>query len=1093
MVDTRKTTNGLQVIGEGTGIGKSTLPMVGYLGKNCNPVERTAHEYCPVCKEKGQIQVLRTYRINFQESIFLCENPQCIYPLGFKPINSIITSTDSENHQVPSTHQKRKLCDISDCSPVESHTKKARINNVVNVEHTIKTDPVFKCYQNGLSLPKSSLPDVLQNDEQKPSNNVESCVQKVDCEPTTSTKNYQESPPKTSGPRTQLLPNSEFCSTTSEILLKDDKGSTNNTDLCLQWRNMHNLCWLDCILSALVHLETLKVALAEEYNDGKCLLQNLLTKYNRATALLNTCKRSEVKDVLPRAESSLNEIRNSIFTQLQPQLKCELGKKESPVFALPLLLKLDQQAEKLFFHSFSWKFECMCCGYKYQDRFRKTLTTFTNIVPDWHPLNAVHIGPCNNCSDRAQRRQMILEKVPSILMLHFVEGLPHNNLKNYSFQFEESSYEISSVVQYQTNKKHFITWSLNPDGNWLECDDLKGPYCKRHERFEVPPSQIHIVIWEKKTSHAEELDSQFQSKNIEDTPLNKVQSNSTVLHCDFGNAVDKIPADHHQEDPVRAPDKKQQRVAEEESVVHHGLENLAHDDLVALMLEETEVDSEGKSLPNGQMVGDHLSFEMGTLQQQESAFSPNTSYTGEFTGTSLAVNSKCMLYENSSICLPLEELNLSNITPSLPKSHDPNSSDTSLAPRTDGRTNVCNGEHGLNSELQLNKKLSPIQNIMQKSPDLKDANKIVNSQVANSAAANNSIQPSRKDPKRGFVGSWVKKLLSKNSSFMPSSASALKNERSCRTPSVQRISEVRLPVKGPSNFGGFQSKAANKTTETPKSGVPQSNNTHPMSNFKGFSQSTRLPTASHITTEGPTWNKSGSTSGKMTQFHSPSCNSGKSDESDSDKAKKLRLKLLKKLNAKKKKLASLDKLAVEQMKHEKHVSEDVSTPSQTESHSDNELLQSFLRELQYQIDVADNESEFNVNSVPGCTSHSNSDEILAELLSPTSTVASLEAPKSEDECMYMEMVDSSVAVAASHEKTSVPQAAATSEDHNYYSPVKDSSSELHTVGKPSVKKLAFGSPTREDILEDLFSISAPSSMAGDIDLPHFDETLFEAW
>ncbi|NWH80083.1 USPL1 isopeptidase, partial [Piaya cayana] len=1090
-VDTRKTTNGLQVIGEGTGVGKSTLHMVGYLGKNCNPVETTAHEYCPVCKEKGQIQVLRTYRINFQESIFLCENPQCIYPLGFKPINSIITSTGSENHQVPSTHQKRKFCDISDCSPVESHTKKARINNVVNVEHTIKTDPVVKCYQNGLSLPKSSLPDVLQNDEQKPSNNMESCMQKVDCETTTNTKNYQKSPPKTSGPSTQLLPNSEFCST-SEILIKDDKGSTNNTDLCLQWRNVHNLCWLDCILSALVHLETLKVALAEEYNDGKCLLQNLLTKYNRANALLNTCKRSEVKDVLPRAESSLNEIRNSMFTQLQPQLKCELGEKESPVFALPLLLKLDQQAEKLFLHSFLWKFECMCCGYRYQDRFRKTLTTFTNIVPDWHPLNAVHIGPCNNCSDRAQRRQMILEKLPSVLMLHFVEGLPHNNLKNYSFQFEESSYEISSVVQYQTNKKHFITWCLNPDGNWLECDDLKGPYCKRHERFEVPPSQIHIVIWEKKTSHAEELDSQFQSKNIEDIPLNKVQSNSTVLHCDFDNAVDKIPADHHQEDPVRTPDKKLQRVGEEESVVRHGLENLGHDDLVALMLEEMEVDSEGKSLPNGQMVGDHLSFEMGTLQQQESAFSPNTSYTGEFTGTSLAVDSKCMLYENSSICLPLEELNLSNITPSVPSSHDPNSSDTPLAPRTDGRTNVYNGEHGLNSELQLNKKLSPIKNIMQKSHDLKDANKIINSQVANSAAANNSIQPSRKDPKRGFVGSWVKKLLSKNSSFMPSSASALKNERSCRTPSMQRISEVRLPVKGPSNFGGFQSKAANKT-ETLKSVVPQSNNTHPMSNFKGLSQSSRLPTAGHITTEGPTWNKSGSTSGKMTQFHSPSCNSGKSDESDSDKTKKLRLKLLKKLNAKKKKLASLDRLAVEQMKHEKRVSEDVSTPSRTESHSDSELLQSFLRELQYQIDVAGNESEFNVNSVPGCTSHSNSDEILAELLSPTSTVASLEAPKSEDECMYMEMVDSSVAVAASDEKTSVSQAIATSEDHNYYSPVKDSNSELHTVSKPSVKKLAFGSPTREDILEDLFSISAPSSMEGDIDLPHFDETLFEAW
>ncbi|XP_075276173.1 SUMO-specific isopeptidase USPL1 isoform X1 [Opisthocomus hoazin] len=1090
MMDTQKTTNGLQVIEGGTGIGKSTLHMVGYLGKNCSPVETTAHEYCPVCKEKGQIQVLRTYRINFQESIFLCENPQCIYPLGYKPLNNIITPADSENHQGPSTHKKRKLCDTSDFSPIELHPKKARTNNVVNVDHTINTDPVVKCYQNSLCIPKSRVHDVLQNDRQKPTNNVESCVQKLDFE----TTNYQESPPKTSSPRTQLMPNSELCSTAPEILLRDDKGSTNNTDLCLQWRNTHNLCWLDCILSALVHLETLKFALAEEYNDGKCLLQKLLTKYNQASVLLNACKRSKVKDVLPKAESHLNEIRSRIFTQLQLRLKCEFGKKESPVFALPLLLQLDQQAEKLFLHSFSWKFECVRCGYKYQDRVRKTLTTFTSIIPDWHPLNAVHVGPCNNCSDRSQRRQMIFEKIPSILMLHFVEGLPHNNLKNYAFQFEEDTYQVTSVVQYQTDKQHFITWSLNPDGTWLECDDLKGPYCKRHKRFEVPPSEIHIVIWERKSSHVpEELNSQFQSKYIEDFPLNDVQSNSTVLHCGLDNTVDKIPAEHHKEDSVRTPDKKQQQLAEDESVVHHGLENLAHGDLVTLMLEEIQADSEGKLLPNGRMVENNL-VEMGIPQQQESAFSPNTPYTGEFTGTSLAVNNKCTLYENSSICLPVEELRPANITPSVPKKHNPNQSDSSLAQRTDDRTNLPNGEHELNSELQLNKKLSPVENITQKSPDFKDASS--NSQVANSSASSNSFQPSHKEQKRGFVGSWVKKLLSKNTSFMPSSASALKNERSCRTPSMQKMSEVRLPVKGASNFGGFQSRGTNKTTETPKSVASQSKNAHLLSNFKGFSQSTRLPTASHTTTEGPTWNKSGSmlsTSGKVTQFHSPSYNSGKAEESDSDKTKKLRLKLLKKLNAKKKKLASLDRLAVEQMKNEKPVNGDASAPSQVAPHNDSELLQSFLRELQYQIDVAGNESEFSANSVSGCTSRNNNDEILAELLSPTSTVASLEAPKSEDECKYMEMVDSSVAATASDEKASVPHAAVTSEDHNYYSPVKDTNSELHTINKPSVKKLTFESPTREDILEDLFSISAPSSMAGDIDLPHFDETLFETW
>ncbi|NXN90418.1 USPL1 isopeptidase, partial [Bombycilla garrulus] len=1100
-MDTRKTTNGLQVIGEGTGIGKSTLHMVGYLGKNCNRVETTAHEYCPVCKEKGQIQGLRTYRLNFQESISLCENPQCIYPLGYKPLNSIITSAGSENHQVPSAHKKRKLGDTSCFSADESDPKKARrkegTNNVLNVEHTINADSIVKGYQNSLSIPKASLDDALQNGQQNPGNHVGSCVQKVDFETTTRTTSCQESPPKTSSPKTQLLPNTELLSTASEISLKEDKGSTNKRDFCLQWRNIRNVCWLDCILSALVHLETLKSALADEYNDGKCLLQKLLTKYNQASILLNTCKSGKVKDVLPKAESQLNEIRNVIFTELQPLMKCELGNKENPVSALQLLLQVDQQAEKLFLHSFSWKFECVHCGHEYQDRLKKTLTTFTNVIPDWHPLNAVHIGPCNNCGNTSQKRQMILEGVPSILALHFVEGLPHNNLEKYSFQFEEDTYQITSVVQYQTEKKHFISWSLNPDGTWIECDDLKGPYCKRHKRFEVPASEIHIVIWEKKASCVpEELNSQFQSKNSEDLPLNNIHSNPTVLQCGFDNTVDKTPAEHHEEDSVRTPEKKQQQVAEDEGIVHHGLENLADGDLVTVMLEEIHVNSEDKSLPKERMVGNDVLNGWGTPQQQEPAFSLSTPYTGEFAGTSVALNNKSVLHENSSTCLPLEELNPVNITPPVPRNDDPDPSDSSPSQLND-RTNLANGEHGLNSELLLNKKLLAVENTIQKSPDLKGASKnVVNSQVDSSSGASNSVQPSHNERKGGFVGSWVKKLLSKNNTFMPSSASALKNERSCKTPSVQKISEVRLPVKGASNFGGFQSRGTKKTTETPKLLAPQSNKTHPLSNFKGFSQSTCLPTANHTTVVGPTWNKSESmlgTSGNMTQFPSPRYNSGTAEDSDSDKTKKLRLKLLKKLNAKKKKLASLDRLAVEQIKQEKPVSGEVSTPSQTESQNHSELLQSFLKELQYQINVRGSEPEFSANAVPGCTGHDNTDEILAELLSPALTVASLEAPKSEDECMYMEMVHGSVAAAVPNGNTSVPQAAVTSEDHNYYSPVKDSNSELEAINKHSVKKLSFESPTRDDILEDLFSISAPSSMAGDIDLPHFDETLFETW
>lgn len=52
-----------------------------------------------------------------------------------------------------------------------------------------------------------------------------------------------------------------------------------------------------------------------------------------------------------------------------------------------------------------------------------------------------------------------------IFMVHFVEGLPQNDLQRYVFHLEGCLYQIKSVIQYQANN-HFITWILDADG---EC------------------------------------------------------------------------------------------------------------------------------------------------------------------------------------------------------------------------------------------------------------------------------------------------------------------------------------------------------------------------------------------------------------------------------------------------------------------------------------------------------------------------------------------------------------------------------------------------------------------------------------------------
>lgn len=74
----------------------------------------------------------------------------------------------------------------------------------------------------------------------------------------------------------------------------------------------------------------------------------------------------------------LFEVLKGYFKYLVTIFFCPIfeGNMENPVFALQLLLQLDQQAEKLFLHSFSWKFECMCCGHKYQDRWDFYISSF---------------------------------------------------------------------------------------------------------------------------------------------------------------------------------------------------------------------------------------------------------------------------------------------------------------------------------------------------------------------------------------------------------------------------------------------------------------------------------------------------------------------------------------------------------------------------------------------------------------------------------------------------------------------------------------------------------------------------------------------
>lgn len=174
-----------------------------------------------------------------------------------------------------------------------------------------------------------------------------------------------------------------------------------------QWKNRDALCWLDVILCLTVHNETLKSLVFCDGFDRCNLIFKLLKAHNQACNLLhqsqgkcaehcsspntvvdshvndtedsrnqsinqakqdsknhiiNQVKRNGVsKNIFPMdsgavctcldemaCEDILDEVREEVWNKLKYKLRCERGQNESPVFALPLLLKEDKAVDELF-------------------------------------------------------------------------------------------------------------------------------------------------------------------------------------------------------------------------------------------------------------------------------------------------------------------------------------------------------------------------------------------------------------------------------------------------------------------------------------------------------------------------------------------------------------------------------------------------------------------------------------------------------------------------------------------------------------------------------------------------------------------------
>ncbi|XP_044105475.1 SUMO-specific isopeptidase USPL1 isoform X1 [Neovison vison] len=1093
MMDSPKIGNGLPVIGPGTDIGISSLHMVGYLGKNYDSAKVPSDGYCPACREKGKLKALKTYRISFQESIFLCEDLQCIYPLGSKSLSNLI-SPDLEDCHTTNKPQKRKFLETN-CqnSPPLANTKKTK-NHVVG-EQVLNSKHDGEAYDETSSrlpdLPHSGLPNPVRTADSLEQNEILEAGIDMAAEEYPATVDVSE----TGG----ISPQSEGCASELEMAL-ESKCTSLCQSLCVQWKNANALCWLDCILSALVHLEGLKNTVTGLCSNANSVFWQLFMKYDQANKLLHTNQLDGIKDgdckkltseILAKIESCLNEVRDEIFIRLQPQLRCTLGDMESPVFALPLLLKMEPVIEKLFMYSFSWNFECSQCGHKYQNRHMKNLVTFTNVIPEWHPLNAAHFGPCNICSNKSQIRKMVLEKVSPIFMLHFVEGLPHNDLQHYSFHFEGCLYQITSVIQYQANN-HFITWILDADGSWLECDDLKGLRSERREKFEVVASEVHIVIWERKTSPVTDKASACPLlKKTNDEPPCSDEKPASPTRCSVGDAASAEPFSRTLPTGVAVgPSTHSQGEAVALAHGHHllsGPESLVDSSILSLTLEEIKVNSDERFLLENKPVAENAGVGKTDISQSQELLmaslvsAPCVEKLTQDRFVDLSLPSPVV-----GANMQLAQLNTEDtvIIKSVNTVHAADSIGGVKPVEVEGTVALKKDTPLKHFVSPKTEKLKPEQAITAHVSDWKKNETVASSQTVTAKSGQNpSLKETQKKP---FVGSWVKGLLSRGASFMPPCVSAHNRNT---------VTDLQPSVKGASNFGGFKTKGINQKAHRPSKKAnrcadkpPTVSNPPPGHPLSG---STTSRVCTDVIADTDALKKCENTSYGAHRSHD-SCvkengvSSAKHGDSVEGQIHKLRLKLLKKLKAKKKKLAAL----MSSPQKGTPPSENLEHVSHCGSPNDCESIEDLLKELQYQIDTADNKS--------GCTvpySSQNHEEILAELLSPTTVVSTEHSVNGEADFRYLEMGVDHIPTPVSTELNDIPQNTHLRQDHNYCSPTKKNLCEVQPdslTNNVCIRTLNLESSMKTDIFDEFFSTSTLNSLANDtLDLPHFDEYLFE--
>ncbi|XP_033097793.1 uncharacterized protein LOC117101813 [Anneissia japonica] len=332
----------------------------------------------------------------------------------------------------------------------------------------------------------------------------------------------------------------------SESSLFHKASNTNRNSLgasVIQWTNRNSLCWLDASMCVLVMINSLRECINKL--KKRCILQRLFEAYDKAMDVycedqylnrildstngkisvleenvkidddlmcqdlplvessldlnetVTTLSKSKVK--LKEAINILNNIRDKVFTELQPILKCKVDDEDSPLFAISGLLNESKPFAEHFSARYHLQFHCTLCGYIQVTCFQKTFVSFVEVPTGFDFNSPVMLRKCPECNASQQPSQLVYHRLSQCVMMHFVNGLPHNNLDRLEMFVDGDHYKLIAIMQYKQAPKHFVAWMRENNENlWIKCDDLMSSECTWSNKVpNIPPKEIHIIIFER--------------------------------------------------------------------------------------------------------------------------------------------------------------------------------------------------------------------------------------------------------------------------------------------------------------------------------------------------------------------------------------------------------------------------------------------------------------------------------------------------------------------------------------------------------------------------------------------------------------------